>query len=165
MIKGENFEKFIKRDFIFIKNIFEGTEKYKHICFSGEYEEIEKYILHLIKENEKVFFDFYYSNLSKENKENFLNSIVYDKIIEEFDFCENEIYFDTKNASLDILKFILKISFNEILFSTFYFEKPKITIWTNYNKQIILFFEKEEDFIKQKEIGLKYGLNTIFEKE
>lgn len=165
MIKGNKIDIFLKNDFIFIDNINTGLKEYTHICFFGEYKSIEKFILNIIKENKKCFFDFYFSNLCDNDKENFLKTINYDKIINKFNFCKDEIYFDASNVNEEILKFIIKVSFNEILFSSFYFESPKITIWTNYNKQIIVFFNENKDFIKYKKLGIDKGLDIIFEKE
>ena len=165
MIKGENFEVFSKREFIFISNILDGINNYKHICFSGDYNKIKTYIMNLVKESREAFFDFYYPNLLTEDKNKFLQDINYNEIIKEFGICKDKIYFNINGLDTHILKFIIKISFDEILFSTFYFKEPNITIWTNYNNEIILFFNKKEEFIKYRDIGHRYGLNTIFEKE
>lgn len=164
MIKGINLENFKQYNFLYIENILDGIEKFKHICFYGEYENYANFIKFIIKENKLSFFDFYFSRLKENEKEYFYNFKNYDNIINRFKLNEEEIYFNVEDIDEEILDFITEISFKEILFTTFYFKQPSIVLWTNYNNQFILFFEEDEFIQKYKEEAQKLNLKILFEK-
>lgn len=164
MIKGINFEKFKMKDFLYLKNITDGFDNFSHICFYCDYNEYENFILMLINESRDSYFDFYFYEIKEDEKYTFLNTYICDNIIKEFDFEKDKLYFNTRDVTEEILKFLIKISFEEVLFSTFYFKNPDVTVWTNYNKQLILFFRDNEDFYKYKTIGENLFLKILFEK-
>lgn len=118
----------------------------------------------MILENEDVFFDFYFSLINQEEREKLLSyKNTYRDFINKFELDKNKIYFDVKDLYDNILDFILEISYNEYLFSTFYFKYPNMTLWTNYNKQFILFFKDKTLIEKYKNIAKDFKLNILFE--
>lgn len=163
MIKGVNKSIFDKYNLMYIDNVLYGIENFNHICFTGKYEEYKNFIQFLIKNNEQSFFDFYFANLKEAEKEYFLNNQQYKNILTKFEFKKDNIYFDTKHIDQEIFDFITKISFEQMLFSTFYFKNPSLILWTNYNKQFILFL-KDNDTQKYINIAKDFGLNIVFKK-
>ena len=163
MIKGKNFNEFKQYNFLYIKNILDGIENFKHICFYGEYESYVNFIKFIIKDNKLTFFDFYFSKLKESEKQVFYNFSNYDNIINKFNIDEEEIYFSVNDIDDEILDFIIEISFKEILFTTFYFKEPSMTLWTNYNSQFVLFFEQDKFIQKYKELAQSLNLKILFE--
>ncbi len=164
MIKGINLDKFKQYNFLYVENILYGIENYKHICFTADYKNYKLFIKMMIEENKKSFLDFYFSNIQENEKQLFYNFNNYDNILKRFKFEKDKIYFDINNLDDEIIDFIIEISYEEILFSTFYFEEPKITLWTNYNKQFILFFENNINISKYKLLAKNLNLKILFEK-
>lgn len=163
MIKGFNKTIFDKYNLMYIDNVLYGIEKFNHICFTGEYKQYKNFIQILIKNNEESFFDFYFANLKEDEKAHFFNNKQYKNVLKKFYFEKDNIYFDTKHIDNEIFDFITKISFNQMLFSTFYFKNPSLILWTNYNKQFILFL-KDDDIQKYINVAKNFGLNIVFEK-
>ncbi len=164
MIVGKNIEEFSKYNFLYIENILDGIEKFKHICFTADYKNYNLFIKIIANKSKKSFFDFYFSNLNENEKQAFYNLENYDNIIKRFKFNKEDIFFDLKDIDDEIFNFITKISYKEILFSTFYFDNPNITLWTNYNKQFILFFKDEQFILECKKIAKDLNLEILFEK-
>lgn len=164
MIEGIKFEDFNNYNFLYIKNILEGIENFKHICFTGEYEEYNLFIKTIIKNSENSFLDFYFANIEETEKQVFYNFNNYGNIIKRFKFEKDKIYFNINNLDNEIIDFITEISYKEILFSTFYFKNPSMTLWTNYNNQFILFFEDNVDILKYKNLAKELNLKILFEK-
>ena len=65
------------------------------------------------------------------------------------------IYF---NLTLESIPLIAKLNTKEILFSTIYFGKEKITIWGNYNKHFPVFYTDDKIYNKYKLIAEKNKL-------
>ncbi len=164
MIIGKNLDEFKKYNFLYIKNILEGIENFKHICFKGNYESYNLFIKSLIRDNKNGFFDFYFSNLEKNEKEVFYTSNNYVNIIKRFKFNKDKLYFNIDDVDEEIVDFITEISYKGILFSTFYFKNPSMTLWTNYNNQFILFFESDEFILEHKKLAKNLSLEILFEK-
>lgn len=164
MIKGIKFEDFNNYNFLYIRNVLEGIENFKHICFTVEYEEYNLFIKTIIKNSENSFLDFYFANIEENEKQVFYNFDNYGNIIKRFKFEKDNIYFNINNLDNKIIDFITEISYKEILFSTFYFKNPNMTLWTNYNKQFILFFEDNVDILKYKNLAKELNLKILFEK-
>ena len=164
MIKGKNLVQFRQYNFLYIKNILEGIEEFKHICFTGNYKEYSTFIKTIIDNNEKSFFDFYFPNINENEKQVFYNNNNYDNIIKRFKFSKDEIYFNVDDVDEDVLNFITEISYKEILFSTFYFKNPSMVLWTNYNKQFILFFKEDTFILKYKKLAKNLNLKILYEK-
>lgn len=165
MIKGINIEQFKKYNFLYISDILQGLESYKNICFTGSFKVCKNFTQTLIDDSKLSFFDFYFCNL-KENEKQVFNKINnYDNIIKRFSFNKDELYFNINDINDEIFELILKISYEGLLFSTFYFKEPSMVLWTNYNKEFILFFkdchciEKYQNLLK--ELNLKIVFKNI----
>lgn len=165
MIKGLDINSFKKLNFIWFDNIKYGFENFSHICFTSDFYNFKKYIYHVINITEgDKFFDFYFANLDKTSKNTVLDYFIKNNfnLYKKIQFNEGEIYYNISDFNEE-LDFILKISFEEVLFSTFYFNKPQITIWTNYDKKFILF--TKEDLSTHEEIAKKYNLEILFKSK
>ena len=164
MINGINIEQFKKYNFLYISNVLQGIENYKHICFTGQFKDYKSFIKSLVEDNKLSFFDFYFCNLQENEKQAFNKINNYDNIIKRFKFNKDELYFNIEHIDDEVFEFILKISYEEILFSTFYFKDPAMLLWTNYNKEFILFFKDDRDILKYKKLSEKLNLKILFEK-
>lgn len=111
MIIGKNLDEFKKYNFLYIKNILEGIENFKYICFKGNYESYNLFIKILINDNKNSFFDFYFSNLEKNEKEVFYTSNNYVNIIKRFKFNKDKLYFNIDDVDEQIIDFITEISY------------------------------------------------------
>ncbi|MBQ5695106.1 MAG: hypothetical protein IIV48_00420 [Clostridium sp.] len=147
-------------------NITEGFNKFKSKTLkSNEENEFEKQFIDFLKKAviingvENSYVDFYYNLLSQEDKKRLNESIDdADKLfIKEFEKKNSKagIYF---NLTLESIPLIAKLNTKEILFSTIYFGKEKITIWGNYNKQFPVFYTDDKIYNKYKLIAEKNKL-------
>ena len=150
-----------------INNVLEGFNIYKNIILSPisrSIKDIENDYTKLIKDlyylNDKnLIIDFYLSKLDDEEYKNLYNELDYgDKLILE-DIknskpCSN--YFLVKDES--IIEFLVRLSVKEIFFVSFYFIKYPLTIWGNYNYKFPLFYEKEIDDLKDKNIFNNFNI-------
>ncbi|MGL4849840.1 MAG: hypothetical protein ACRC28_13100 [Clostridium sp.] len=57
----------------------------------------------------------------------------------------------------EFLEIIIKLSYEEILFSSFYLGNA-MTIWGNFNKEFVIFFEEDVEIEKIKKLAEKYNL-------
>lgn len=109
---------------------------------------------------ENSYVDFYYYTLKEGDKDRFKSLLdKNDKIF--FENCiinleKNTVYY---KLTENYIPFLVNISVQETLFSTFYFTKIPCTIWSNFNKAFIIFFENEEDVTVYKRLAKKYDLD------
>lgn len=125
---------------IFIENLNDGFNNRKHYFIGGEESDLKDFLLIKIKENKQdnSYIDFYYYRLNDEEKEN-ANSVLSDFEIEYLknqNYNSDNIFFKLNPIIFEIA---FKLSISEMLFSTFYFSEEPCTIWSNYNKQFIVF--------------------------
>lgn len=167
MKKGINLNSFKQKNFIYFENIQDGFDKFNHICFTSDFTSFKNFVYEVIKSTKgEKFFDFYFANLNETSKNKILEYSTKHNInlTKEFEFSKNHIYYNVDDFNKEILDFILQISFDETLFSTFYFSKPYFTIWTNYDKKFVLFGTDKQDLLTYKNIAEKLNLQILFEK-
>lgn len=152
---------------IYFSNISEGFSKFKSKMLEEDYNlrgDFIGFILECFKLNgkENSYVDFYYYNLSMDDRKNLRNLLgedekeFLDHHIENLD--KNTVYF---KLTEEFAQFLINLSLKEILFSTFYFTKIPCTIWGNYNKKLPMFFEGGDDIKIYSNICEKYGLKII----
>lgn len=132
----------------------------------GRKEEYYEFLNALVEKNglDTSYGDFYYSRVEEHGREVlFMNCTMGEVRVLQ------ELFFDAKNEPQEnpflliqleerVLKALLEISYNELLFSSFYFPKVGCTIWSNYNGRFLV-FTKEEAVSRQVEaLALQYGL-------
>lgn len=151
MIIGEKDEIFKRYKYIYVENIVESMEIHKYIIIKSDFDNYFKIIKKLLNDSKnktkKAYVDFYYANLNDIEKIKFLeHKYINNSFLEKFIFKKDEIYYNIEhieNNDKDIFETICKISFEEILFSTFYFED--ITLWTSFKSEFIIFFKNYEN--------------------
>lgn len=120
------------------------------------------FILECFKLNEgkSSYVDFYYYMLDENGKNKFKNLLnKNDKVFFEksmINLEKNTIYY---RLTEDFIPFLVNISVQEILFSTFYFTKIPCTIWSSFNKTFIIFYKNEDDIIIYEKLAKKYNIN------
>lgn len=161
---GISEEKFKSEVNICFNNINEGFLNFKSKILEEENYldgNFTGFILECFKSNgiENSYVDFYYYNLSVEDRESLRKLLgkdekeFLDKHIENLD--KSTVYF---KLTEEFIEFLTNISLNEILFSTFYFTKIPCTIWGNYNKRFPMFFQEKKDIEFYRDLAKKYKL-------
>lgn len=135
-------EQLKNKNVIYIKNIQDGFDKYPNIILEGTEEKVNNAIRKLFSKNglENSYGDFYYGRLDEESKNKVKSALNEEEIylIESLQLGKEDIFLRLDSELLEIL---LKLTSNEILFSTFYFTKYPCTVWGNYNKKYPVFFK------------------------
>ena len=135
-------EEFKKKNVIYLDKIQDGFNKYPNIMLEGTEEYVNDAIRKLFKENgiDNSYADFYYGRLDQEAKNKVQDALNKEEIdfIESLQLNENEIFLRLNQKLLEIL---LKLTGNEVLFSSFYFAKYPCIVWGNYDKKYPIFFK------------------------
>lgn len=91
---------------------------------------------------ENSYADFYYGRLDQEAK-NKVKAALDEKeimVIESLQLSAEDIFIRFNSELLEIL---LKLTVNEVLFSSFYFAKYPCVVWGNYGKRYPVFFKDD----------------------
>ncbi len=143
-------------------NIIEGFDNFNSAIIrdygSSKEKEIEakfhSLLNKLYKGEEDLIVDYYGNKISNEE----FNSMISNLNEDEAKFL-NRIREDKNNSSVyfkiekvEELDLLLKLSLRSILFSTFYFIKDNLTIWSNYDYKFVIFFSEERSLEKYRMI-------------
>ena len=139
-----NLEELKKQNVIYIENIQDGFNKYPNMMLEGTEEQINNAIRQLINANglENSYADFYYGRLDEEAKNRVKAALDEKEItfIESLQLGKDDIFLCLNPELLEIL---LKLTVNEVLFSSFYFTKYPCVVWGNYDKCYPIFFKDD----------------------
>lgn len=106
----------------------------------------------LYEEEKDLIVDYYGNKISNEEFNNMISNLKEDeaKYLKRIkgDKINSSVYFKIENV--EELNLLLKLSLKSILFSTFYFSKEKLTIWSNYDYKFVIFFSEESSLEKYK---------------
>ena len=165
-----NIEKEVFDNVIKVKpvNIIEGFDNFNSAIISdyggSKEKEIEAKFYSLLnklyREEYELIVDYYGNKISNEEFNNMISNLNEDEA--EFlnrireDKNNNSVYFKIENV--EELNLLLKLSLRSILFSTFYFSKEKLTIWSNYDYKFVIFFSEERSLEKYKMLVEECGL-------
>ncbi len=144
---------------ILVHQIEEGFAGFKSLILKGDKAGYREFMSKVLSLNGKAesYADFYYQKLTGEQKEAFRNALTE----EELAYFNGRTWRESIYFALDeeLLNFLLDITMNELLFSTFYFTKYPCTVWGNYGLKFPLFFKNEQirdRYLKlAEECGLK----------
>ncbi len=151
---------------LYIHNITEGMSQYLYYIVEGTEEQHYVFLAHLMEigASYKAFADFYYKRINASNikllKKHLTEeeSILLDSLIKKGYEAFREEEFLLVELTDEILKLLLHISYQECLFSSFYFTWPPCTIWSNYGGRFLLFAKEQEQcdqlIVAAKEIGM-----------
>ena len=165
-------EEFKKCVHIRFNNISNGFNNYSNGILEAEQnisiEEAEGRIIRFFERilelngEENSFIDFYYGQLSKEDKKRLKELLTTEDLefINAIEHCkfEESIYF---YLSKEMIPFITRLCTREVLFSTFYFTKIPCTIWGNYSIKFPCFFKDEHGMKSYIELSEECGLHII----
>lgn len=129
---------------IIINKIEEGFSEYKYLVLKGDKAGYRKFLdeIYALNGEEDSYADFYYGNLTEQQREGFLK--VLSKENQNYVKCNDwtkSLYF---KLNPELLHFLLEITLEELLFSTFYFTRYPCTIWGNYNMRFPVFFNDKK---------------------
>ena len=118
---------------IYISNIEDGFLNYPYYMLEGTRAEVYNKVKALIEEEgyNHCYVDFYYGNLNDKEKAYVEERLSKEEISYIQSIIRKDVLFYPLNETL--LEITLKLSLDEILFSTYYCCKSPITIWGNYN--------------------------------
>ena len=152
-------EELSKKNVIYIKNIQDGFNTYPNKMLYGNEGQINNAIRQLFSVNglENSYADFYYGSLNHEEKNRVKAALDEEEIlvIDSLQLAPDDIFVRLNSELLEIL---LKLTFNEVLFSSFYFAKYPCVVWGNYGKRYPVFFK--DDSVMKKVIELVWN-NSI----
>lgn len=139
-----NLEELKKKNVIYIDNIQQGFNKYPNLMLEGAEEHINNSIRQLFIANglENSYADFYYGRLDEDEK-NRVKAALNEKeitIIESLQLSAEDIFI---RLNSEILEILLKLTANEVLFSSFYFSEYPCLVWGNYDKRYPVFFKDD----------------------
>ena len=125
---------------IYFERIEDGFEQYSYYFLEGTKKEVCDRVRDIIENEgfENCYVDFYYNQLHAEEKrivEQVLTKDEFDYIITNTS--KESIFYPLTKRLLEIT---LKLSIDEILFSSFYCCKTPLTIWGNYNNKFPVFY-------------------------
>lgn len=137
-MKGITKQEFLQKNLLHISNIEEGFEKFDYGILSGKKEAYQEFIECIVCLNgeDYSYFDFYYEVLQENEKEKLLATLSEQEKKEIEDLAE-DIYYPLKQKWIGLIS---KITAEEKLFSTLYFEKYPCTLWGNYGLRYPIFF-------------------------
>ena len=150
-------------------NITEGINRFENKTLEGDKsDDFEKSLIGFLEEAVKLngvensYVDFYYNILEEDQKNKFKDFLS----LEDKEFLKRFEEENTKggiyyNLSLESIPFVVKITAQEILFSTIYFTKEPFTIWGNYNKKFPIFYNDEFIFNKYNSIAKIFNLKMV----
>jgi hypothetical protein len=114
------------------------------MMLEGTEEKINNTIRKLFNINglENSYADFYYGTLDEEAKNKVKAALDEKEIafIDSLQLGKDDIFLHLNSELLEIL---LKLTVNEVLFSSFYFAKYPCVIWGNYNKCYPIFLKDD----------------------
>lgn len=145
-------EELKNKNVLYIENIQDGFDKYPNLILEGTEEFVNNSIRQLFIENglENSYADFYYGRLDDDGKDKVKAALNEKEImkVESLQLSAEDIFVRLNSELLEIL---LKLTANEVLFSSFYFTKYPCLIWGNYDKKYPVFFK--DDSVMQTVIG------------
>ncbi len=151
---------------LYIHNITEGMSQYLYYIMEGTEEQHYLFLSRLMEigASDKAFVDFYYKRINASNIKiitKYLTEdecVLLDSLIKKGYEAFGEEEFLLVELRDEILKLLLHISYQECLFSSFYFTWPICTIWSNYGGRFLLFAKEQEQcdplIVMAKEIGM-----------
>lgn len=152
-------QEFIQRGGFYIDAI-DITKNGKFSIIEGTKEQFFKLFLHLLEKEEGTmgYMDFYYSRINEHNE-----LALYQQCNRKTREVLQQLFLSLRSKSLndefvfvemtrETLYALLCVSFDELLFSSFYYINPTITIWSNYNGRFMVFHYNQDG--KNKIMGL-----------
>lgn len=128
---------------LYFENIIDGTNQYPYEVKKYSEEETVRWFLEL-QEQYAIYADFYAARVTKESLSEFakyLSSQEWAMFLELVEKCRSYeaqefVIFEPEKEELELL---VKISYRGLLFSTFYIMNPAVTIWSNFDGEMVLF--------------------------
>ena len=160
----------LEREIVMPLSYSEGVMQFPHITIKGTSSQLYQLLYLLYEQNkEDAYADFYYAQLSKDEKQCFVKALSR----EEETFFRDRLLMEIENGIQDsrmdekciyfrldeeLLEFLAAITERELLFSSFYFGKSQCTIWGNYNDCYVVFCRDSKVLEKQIDLLLECRL-------
>lgn len=163
-----------------IPQVTDGFEMFPNKILTGGRVELFEFLKNLKELNGEVYsyVDFYYESLTNSEQERVKESLSKEgKLLlerflfeekenqmNEFDGNENQTQANQKSVYFqlteDMLLLTSELSATESLFSTFYFCKYPMTVWSNYEKRHPVFYKDEQTMASLQKLGIDPGKET-----
>ncbi len=146
---------------ILIHKVEEGFTDYEYLILKGDKAGYKEFMSKALSMNGKSrsYADFYYNNLSEEQKDLFLKALPKEKS----EYFKHKTWTEGIYYPLDeeLLDFLLGITMDELLFSSFYFTKYPCTVWGNYDLKFPVFFRDKETRNRYRELAFSCGIRFV----
>ncbi|QHQ59466.1 hypothetical protein Ana3638_00520 [Anaerocolumna sedimenticola] len=134
----------LNKNAVLLKNVEEGFANREYFILKGDRKGFKAFMHKALNRNgeAEVYADFYYPNLSIEQRNGFLKALSKENldIFKKYNW-PDKIYIGLNSELLD---FLLDITMDELLFCSFYFTRFPCTVWGNYNLTFPVFFKDSE---------------------
>ncbi len=156
-----------KMNGIYITNIPEGMRQYPFYILEGSKDSHYKFMTELSEENGSgAYGDFYFRRIGEDAEKllaQYLNtqqmSLLKRLIAKGYEEKVTEDFYIVELTD-EIMDLLLTISYEELLFSTFYFASIPCTIWSNYRGRFILFAQDTESGSRLSRMAVDMGLQV-----
>jgi hypothetical protein len=127
---------------IYFDRIEDGFSNYKYQIEEGTKEALKAGLLKIVENNQygNSYVDFYYGKLNEEERGKVHSVLKPEQIqfLKNLELGREDIYF---KLTPELFEITFTLSVREMLFSTYYFSKKLCTVWSNYNHQMIYFYQ------------------------
>ena len=129
---------------LLILNVQDGMQQNPHEILSMTAGEYLQYLRKLALKSKETgcFADFYFGRLTDQEKETVLSHLSDSsrEYILALDSGPDDLYYQLDGPDDPGLAILADLSARELLFSTFYFTRPRCTVWGNYSLNYPVFY-------------------------
>lgn len=133
-----------ERDALLISNVQDGMQHNPHEILSLTADEYLQYLCRLALKSKETgcFADFYFGRITDQEKEAVLSHLPGSSrdYILSLDAGPDDLYYQLDGPNDPGLAILADLSARELLFSTFYFTRPRCTVWGNYGLNYPVFY-------------------------
>ena len=152
----------VKENILYIEDINEGLKSFNNgiLTLKSDETSVVNFKNFLLELDNELIVDYYGNKINDIAFERMINVLEYEEKLYLKEIKEKyseELFF--YNIEEKFLEIILKLSLEEILFSSFYI-KNEVTIWGNYNLSFTMFFERNNMLDIYRDLAKKHNLDV-----
>lgn len=129
---------------LLISNAQDGMERNPHEILSMTADEYLQWLRKLALKSRETgcFADFYFGRITEEEREAVLSHLPDSsrEYILSLDAGSDDLYYQIDGPDDPGLTILADLSARELLFSTFYFTRPRCSVWSNYGLNYPVFY-------------------------
>ena len=129
---------------LLISNVQDGMERHPHEILSMTADDYLQWLRKLALKSRETgcFADFYFGRITEEEREAVLSHLPgsSQEYILSLDAGPDDLYYQIDGPDDPGLAILADLSARELLFSTFYFTRPRCSVWSNYGLNYPVFY-------------------------